>query len=491
MTPFLGMMSLQPDTGLAPNAVAVRVRALLACVLLCVAAPGSAQQTGSLAALSDTLEALSERVGPAVVQIFVSGYAIGGGLVPSAEPLVSPQRGSGAGVLLDPAGYIITNAHVVAGATRVQVVLPVTTVVGAERRSILRPRGRLVGAQVVGTDSETDLAVLKVQVNDRLPFLELGDSESLRPGQIVMAFGSPLGLENSVSFGVVSAVARQLRPEDPMIYIQTDASINPGNSGGPLVDVDGRVVGISTFILSQSGGSEGLGFAAPSNIVRRVYEQILQHGRVRRGAIGARVQTVTPELAEGLGLAQDWGVILADVYPAGPAAAAGLRVGDIVLTMDGKLMENARQFEVNLYPRGVGETVRVEVLRGDQRTVYTVSPVERPGDPDRFQQMVRPAEHLVSRLGILGLNLTADVAPMLPGLRTRQGVVVAASTQQAPRFRDGQLLPGDVIRALNGRSIGNLTGVRAALDELGTGHTVVLQVDRGGELRYVSFVLEE
>ena len=147
MTPFLGMMSLQPDTGLAPNAVAVRVRALLACVLLCVAAPGSAQQTGSLAALRDTLEALSERVGPAVVQIFVSGYAIGGGLVPSAEPLVSPQRGSGVGVLLDPAGYIITNAHVVAGATRVQVVLPVTTVVGAERRSILRPRGRLVGAQ--------------------------------------------------------------------------------------------------------------------------------------------------------------------------------------------------------------------------------------------------------------------------------------------------------------------------------------------------------
>ena len=144
-----------------------------------------------------------------------------------------------------------------------------------------------------------------------------------------------------------------------MIYIQTDASINPGNSGGPLVDVDGRVVGISTFILSRSGGSEGLGFAAPSNIVRTVYEHILQYGRVRRGAIGARVQTVTPELAEGLGLAQDWGVILADVYPAGPAAAAGLRVGDIVLTMDGKSMENARQFQVNLYPRGVGETVRV------------------------------------------------------------------------------------------------------------------------------------
>ena len=468
----------------------MRVRALFACVLLLVAAPASAQQTGSLAVLSDTLEAVSQRVGPAVVQIFVSGFVVRGGLVPSAEALVSPQRESGAGVLLDPAGYIITNAHVVAGATRVQVVLPVSMVVGAERRSILRPRGRRVGAQVVGIDLETDLAVLKVQIDDRLPFLELGDSESLRPGQLVMAFGSPLGLENSVSLGVVSAVARQLEPEDPMIYIQTDASINPGNSGGPLVDVDGLVVGISTFILSQSGGSEGLGFAAPSNIVRTVYKQILQHGRVRRGTIGVRVQTVTPELAEGLGLAQAWGVILADVYPAGPAAAAGMRVGDVVLSLDGKPMENARQFEVNLYPRGVGETVRVEVLRGDQRAVYMVSPVERRGDPDRFQQMVRPAEHLVARLGILGLNLTADLAPMLPGLRTRQGVVVAASTQQAARFRDGQLLPGDVIRALNGRPTGNLAGLRAALEELGANDAVVLQVERGGELRYVSFVLE-
>ena len=278
------MLFLRPDTRLGPCEVRVRVRALFACVLLLVAAPASAQQTGSLAALSDTLEAVSRRVGPAVVQIFVSGFAVRGGLVPSAEALVSPQRGSGAGVLLDPAGYIITNAHVVAGATRVQVVLPVSMVVGAERRSILRPRGRRVGAQVVGIDLETDLAVLKVQIDDRLPFLELGDSESLSPGQLVMAFGSPLGLENSVSLGVVSAVARQLEPEDPMIYIQTDASINPGNSGGPLVDVDGLVVGISTFILSQSGGSEGLGFAAPSNIVRTVYKPTprRRHPRAQR-----------------------------------------------------------------------------------------------------------------------------------------------------------------------------------------------------------------
>ena len=145
-----------------------------------------------------------------------------------------------------------------------------------------------------------------------------------------MAFGSSLGLAESVSLGVVSAVARQPQPNGPMIYIQTDASINPGNSGGPLVDVQGRVVGISTFILSQSGGNEGLWFAAPSNIVGNVYEQIRVQGRVRRGELGVWAQTITPELARGLGLAQDWGVVLGDVFPGGPVETAGLRVGDIV-----------------------------------------------------------------------------------------------------------------------------------------------------------------
>ena len=214
----------------------LRAGVLVACGLTLIAAPGVAQQPRALASLSDTLEALSERVGPSVVQIFASGYTVGQGVVPSRGALVAPEQGSGTGVILDPAGYIVTNAHVVAGAARVQVALPVTPSASAGRRSILRPRGRLVGAQVVGTDSETDLAVLKVQVTDPLPVLELGDSESLSPGQLVMAFGSPLGLENSVSLGVVSTVARQLRPEDPMIYIQTDASINPGNSGlAPVV----------------------------------------------------------------------------------------------------------------------------------------------------------------------------------------------------------------------------------------------------------------
>ena len=146
-----------------------------------------------------------------------------------------------------------------------------------------------------------------------------------------MAFGSPLGLTSSVTLGVVSAIARQLESEDPMVYLQTDAPINPGNSGGPLVNLEGQIVGINTLILTQSGGNEGLGFAAPSNIVRRVFEQIRQFGRVRRGEIGVRAQTITPLLAEGLQLGRDTGVVLSDVYPEGPASKAGAEVGDIVL----------------------------------------------------------------------------------------------------------------------------------------------------------------
>ena len=305
-----------------------------------------------------------------------------------------------------------------------------------------------------------------------------------------MAFGSPLGLGNSVSLGVVSAPARQVRPDDPMIYIQTDASINPGNSGGPLVDVSGRVVGISSFILSQGGGSDGIGFAAPSNIVANVYLQIREFGRVRRGELGVRAQTITPELAAGLGLARDRGVVLADVYPLGPADTAGIRIGDIVLALDGKAMENARQFQINVYPKGAGDDVAVEVLRHDTRLTFDVSPVERRSDPDRFRHMVRPEDHLVRRLGILGLNLTPDVAAMFPPLRIQQGVVVAASSLTATGFDSGPLRPGDLIHRVNQRPIGGLTALRASLDELPSGAVVVLQVERGGQLHYLTIAVE-
>jgi len=262
-----------------------------------------------LADLSQSLQALAAKVSPSVVQIFVTGYTAPDGEDRGASGEPQLERSSGSGVIVDPDGYIVTNAHVVENATRIEVELPLDAAAGAPGRSILKRRGRTVGGQIVAIDHETDIAVVKVEARG-LPALPFGDSDDLRSGQLVLAFGSPLGLESSVSMGVVSAVARQLTPEDPMIYIQTDATINPGNSGGALVDTEGRLVGVNTLIYSQSGGSEGIGFAAPSNIVRNVFAQIRQYGRVRRGEIGVNPQTITPLLAEAMGLTFDAGVVL-------------------------------------------------------------------------------------------------------------------------------------------------------------------------------------
>ncbi len=452
-------------------------------------ADGPQQPATALAGLSGSLESLAEKVSPAVVQVFTTTDTPGEGIVSTSGDLLTTQRGSGSGVILDPAGYIVTNAHVVRGARRIQVELASPSREGGTG-SILRGRGRRVGAQLVGVDLETDLAVLKVSGQAELSSLPIGDSDALQLGQLVMAFGSPLGFENSVSLGVVSAVARQLRPEDPMIYLQTDAPINPGSSGGPLVNTRGELVGVNTLIVSQSGGNEGIGFAAPANIVRHVYEQIKQSGRVARGEIGARVQTITPTLAAGLGLPRDWGVVLADVTPGGMADQAGLRVGDIVLTLDGKVMENGRQFNVNLYRRAIGEVVALEILRNGERYPYPVPVAERPGDPQRLAALVTREKNLVRRLGILGLTMDAQVATLLPSLRLIRGVVVAATAADAPASATGGFLPGDVIHAVNRTPIESLADLHGAVDALGGADPLVVQVERFGQLLYLTFVVE-
>jgi S1-C subfamily serine protease len=241
------------------------------------------------------------------------------------------------------------------------------------------------------------------------------------------------------------------------------------------------------MIFSQSGGNEGIGFAIPSHILKPVADQIVRHGRVRRGWISARAQTLTPTLARGLGLPQDYGVILSDVVPGGPAARAGLRIGDIVLTLDRRPMENARQLEVNLYRKAVGEVVTLEVRRGSATFSALVTIQERLEDPDRFAGLVTPERNLIPRLGVLGIEIDGDLKKLLPALRGEAGVVVASRASLAPP--DGPE-PGDVIYAVNGVSVRGLAELRDAFDELRKGDPVVVQVERNGQLRFLAFEID-
>jgi len=443
-------------------------------------AAAQVSRTSALGDLSTSFEQLASSVSPAVVQIFASGLAIRRAGQSSGQGVVARQSASGSGVIVDASGYIVTNAHVVAGATQVRVSLPER--VPSSGESIIEGRGALVTAELVGVDSESDLAILRIQSPEPMPFVPFGDSDGLEQGQLVFAFGSPLGLQNSVTMGVVSSVARQLEPESSMIYIQTDAAVNPGNSGGPLVNTDGELVGINTLIFSRSGGSDGLSFAAPSNIVRHVYEQIRDEGRVRRGAIGARAQTITPGIAAGLGLARPWGVILSDVIPGLPAANAGLRIGDVVLRLDGKLMENGRQFDVNLYRYRPGSRVTLEVQRDGEALTFQVGVVERPEFDDPLAGALASGRNLIGELGIFAVDL-GRVFQYLPGPRSRRGVVVAALFDQLGS--DQAFETGDIIYSINGVPIGNIAELRLALAGYRRGDTVVFHVQRDGELMFL------
>jgi serine protease Do len=454
----------------------------------CLAAGAAQAQPGKAPAtaleVSNAIEATASAAGAAVVEIFTMSLAPADGRVAGTADLVRTQRASGSGVIVDASGFIVTNAHVVRGAQRIRVEVPTVPTGG----SILSARGRILDGRVVGLDLETDLAVVKVEASG-LTALAFGDSDELRAGQLVVALGSPLGFYNSVSLGVISAVARQLEPESPMVYLQSDAAIASGSSGGPLVDLRGRIVGINTLVAVREGAGDGLGFAAPSNIVRSVYEQIRRNGEVRRGDIGVRPQTLTPVLASGLGLTRDHGVVLADVAPGGPAAQAGLRPGDIVVALDGKPMENGRQLQVGLYRRTVGDNVGLDIVRDGQPQTVRVTMTERR-DAMAALSGVDPREHVVQRLGILGVDVTPRLAQALPPLRIVAGVLVASATPGALDTRDGDLRPGDVIHVVNQKPIAGLVDLRAALAGVKAGDPVVLHIERGGELIYIAFVAE-
>jgi serine protease Do len=324
--------------------------------------------------LRDTNEAIQElveRVSQSVVQV-VADESIGSGVV-----VGSP-------------GFIMTNAHVIEGANRIEVVVPAPATSGPPRLGEMP--ARVVQARVVGVARDIDLALLVIDAPGLvLPAVPLADYDAVRQGELVFAFGSPDGLRDSVTMGMVSSVARQADPASPLIYIQTDAAINPGNSGGPLVNIDGELIGINTFIASSSGGSEGLGFALPSTFVGVAYPQLRDFGRLHRATIGMSVETLTPRLAARLDLPVTSGLVVTDVVDRSPANLAGLKPGDVITSIDGQPIGDftiSRMF-LFLFTLHDGQRVRIDVQRGStavQATAVAVdtgveAPVAQVEDP--------------------------------------------------------------------------------------------------------------
>jgi serine protease Do len=458
------------------------------------AAPGNTEAKPNeppavLMQLNGALEMLAAKVAPAVVQILVTGY---GPLRESDQDrsqtaFIVRQHAVGSGVIVDPSGYIMTNAHVVENAQRIRVALPLP--MGDSAGLVPIGKRRILEARLIGQHKETDLALLKVDETD-LPTLPLLSQQRPHVGQLVFAIGSPEGLQNSVTMGVVSALARQPDPSKALTYIQTDAPINPGNSGGPLVDMYGSVVGINTFILSTGGGSEGLGFAIPARVVDFVYRSLRKYGHVHRVEIGAGAQEITPTLAEGLHLPRSWGVVVGDVKPDGPASAAGLQVQDIILTADDRRIETLPSLSAALYLHRLDQVVKLEILRGDEKKTLYVPAIEQRDHMDELLDTVNPENSLISRLGILAIDLTDSLRSRLgSSLRIPSGVVVVGRAADLI-LPDTGLQAGDIIHQLNTTAIDSVDGLRAAVGAVKAGEAVVLQVERDGGLLYVSFEME-
>jgi serine protease Do len=492
--------SMQADTATVVHAEApvlvtkAAIRLMLGVAVLALVANSSALAQGQgpvrrldgLQQLNVSVESLVSRVSRSVVQVLVSTY----------EPVdrrndtdlvIGRQRSLGSGVVIDTDGYILTNAHVVSNARRVQVVLAGTRAGDIAGQSRARP-GRRVDAQIVGLARDIDLALLKVE--GPLPALPIADSETVHQGALVFAFGSPQGLRDSVTMGIVSAVARQPDPDNPLVYVQTDAPINPGNSGGPLVNVNGELVGINTFILSESGGSQGLGFAIPSALVRIAYPKLRAYGHLHRGEVGLQFQSVTPALAAGLGLPQDFGPLVSDVIPGSPADLAGLKVQDLIVSVDGKLVDDVPRLALHLLALRDGERVTLGVRRGSQTLSVDITATERPHNLNRLMDFIDPDKNLIARLGVLGIDVTEKTAPMLPSLRVPSGVVVIGHARVDADAGDTGLMTGDTIHALNNAPVASIEELRVALATLKRQSPVVLHIERNGQFTYLAFELD-
>jgi Do/DeqQ family serine protease len=368
-----------------------------------------------------------------------------GNMAPFGMPRERIQNSLGSGVIVDPSGLIVTNRHVIEGADEIHVVL-------SDRREF--------DAKVILSDQRADLAVLRIDAHgDRLPTLALGDSDALQVGDLVLAIGDPFGVGQTVTMGIVSGLARSIGTDDFGSFIQTDAAINPGNSGGPLVDLDGRLVGIDTAIFSQSGGSVGIGFAIPANMVRGVIEAARHGGRITRPWLGASGQAVTPELARGLGLPRPEGVLIKDVAPDGPAAAAGLRDGDVILSVNGHDVTSPDELRFRVATLASDARVAVAVWRDGRARDVGVLLTAPPETPSRNRTLLNGREPFA---GATVANLNPAFDTELGIEDTETGVVVRQIARGSIAAEIG-LAVGDIVLSVNDRDIDSVATLQRAV----------------------------
>jgi len=404
---------------------------------------------------------LAESAKPSVVNLIpLSLLGRGLGLPQERAPNAS---GSGSGVIIDPDGHIVTNNHVIGDATEIEV--------------RFSDKSKLV-AQVVGKDQDTDLAVLKVTADHPLPSAKFGDSSGVRVGQWVLAVGNPFGLDRTVTLGVVSGVGREninlSRYEN---FIQTDASINPGNSGGPLFNLRGEIIGINTAIINFA---QGIGFAIPSNMAKQVIQQLLTQGRVTRGWLGVGIQPLTAELARKFGVNEGDGVLVNEVFEKNPAAAAGIKPGDILTRIDGIVIDTPNKLSRVVAGLPPGSTTKVEIVRDQQRLVLDVALVERR---DHAVITSLPQARAEVTLGLDVQDLTPGLADKFK-LQESRGVLISKVEPGSLAQSEG-LHEGDLIKEVNRIDVGSVGEFSSAISKVRRGESILLRVVRESRAFYV------